>query len=81
VAVAPLVVPDPLAVLALFGPSGALAFAAFVAPVFDTAGAAGDRYLVARLLRMPDGTLPYDSDLRHSYVFVPADERSEPGPP
>lgn len=70
-AAAPLVVLDLLPVPLLFVPIPAVALAAFVALLFDTAGAAGDLYLVVRLLRMPDGTLLYDSDARHSYVFYP----------
>jgi hypothetical protein len=70
--VAPLVVLDLLLVPLLFAPSPLLAFAAFVGLLVNTVGAAGDVYLLARLLRMPRETLLYDSDIRHSYVFYPA---------
>lgn len=48
-------------------------FATFVALVLfvNAAGAIGDLYIVAYLLRKPPGTLLYDSDIRHSYVFEP----------
>jgi hypothetical protein len=75
VGIAPLLVIDLLLVPILFVPNPALAFAAFVGLVFNTAGAAGDLYLVARLLRMPPNALLYDSDARHSYVYYPTDRR------
>lgn len=71
VGVAPLLVLDCLMLPLLFVPVPLVAFAAFVGLAFNTAGAAGDVYLVARLLRMPDGTLLYDGDAHHSYVFYP----------
>ena len=39
--------------------------------VLFAAGAAGDLYLAAALLRMPADALMYDSDARHCYVFYP----------
>ena len=39
--------------------------------MFNTAGAAGDLYLVAKLLAMTEGSLLYDSDIRHMCVFYP----------
>lgn len=72
VGLAPLVVLDAVLAALLFAPRPLVAFAAFVGLVFNTAGAAGDLYLVARLLRMPPGTLLYDSDPTHSLVFYPA---------
>jgi hypothetical protein len=69
VGVAPLLVLDALLIPLLFVPVPAVAFFAFVALLFNTLGAAGDLYLLARLARMPAETLLYDSDIRHSYVF------------
>lgn len=71
VGIAPLLVLDLVYLLVLFVPIPAVAFGGFVGLVFNTAGATGDVYLLATLLRMPDGTLLYDSDVRHSYVFYP----------
>ncbi|MFU1783484.1 DUF3267 domain-containing protein [Haloarcula japonica] len=71
VGIAPLVVLDALFLPMLFVPIPLLAFAAFLALLFNTAGAAGDLYLVATLLRTPAGSLMYDSDIRHSYMFCP----------
>ncbi|WP_332897241.1 DUF3267 domain-containing protein [Haladaptatus sp. CMSO5] len=71
VGAAPLCVLTLLFVPLLFAPSPLLAFGAFIGLLFNTAGAAGDLYLIARLLRMPAGTLLYDSDTRNSYVFYP----------
>jgi hypothetical protein len=69
--IAPLVVLDTLLLPLLFAPVPLVALAAFVALLFNTAGAAGDLYLVAALLRTPSGSLMYDSDIRHSYLFSP----------
>jgi uncharacterized membrane protein YkvI len=66
-----LLVLDLALVPVLFVPVPMLAFGAFVALLFNTLGAVGDLYLLAHLLRMPPGTLLYDSDMRHSYVFYP----------
>lgn len=71
VAIAPLLALDALFLVLLFVPVPLVAFAAFVGLVFNTAGAAGDLYLFAYLLRLPEGTLLYDGDMRHSYVFEP----------
>ncbi|MFC4549064.1 MULTISPECIES: DUF3267 domain-containing protein [Halorussus] len=48
-----------------------VALAAFLALVVNTSGATGDLYLTWRLLRMPEGTLLYDVDIRHSYAYYP----------
>jgi len=71
VGIAPLVLLNGLLLPVLFVPVPLLAFAAFLALLFNTAGAAGDLYLVATLLRTPAGSLMYDSDIRHSYIFYP----------
>lgn len=71
IAVAPIVVLTSLFVPLLFVPSPLVAFVAFVAVLFNTVGAAGDLYLIARLYQMPTDTLLYDNDIRSSYVFYP----------
>lgn len=71
VALAPLLVLDVLLVPLLFVPVPMLAFAAFVGLLLNTAGSAGDLYIVWRLQRYPPGSLSYDADVRHMYVFVP----------
>ncbi|NHN57815.1 MULTISPECIES: DUF3267 domain-containing protein [Halorussus] len=48
-----------------------VALAAFLVLVVNTSGAIGDLYLSWRLLRMPEGALLYDVDIRHSYIFYP----------
>jgi len=72
VALAPLVVISLVGLPLLFVPVPWLAFAAFLALVFNAAGAVGDLYAVVVALRLPPGTLFYDSDVRHSYVFRPS---------
>ena len=71
VAIAPLLVLDVLLVPLVFVPIPMLAFAAFVGFLVNTAGSAGDLYVAWRLQRYPPGTLVYDADIRHMYVFVP----------
>lgn len=75
VGLAPLIILNLLLLPVLFAPWPLLAFAAFVGLLFNTAGAAGDLYLVARLLRTAPGTRCYDSDIRHSYLFEPVENR------
>lgn len=71
VGIAPLLVIDAVLLALLSVPIPIVAVAAFLGLVFNTAGAAGDLYLVAKLLRMPEDALLYDSDVRHMYVFNP----------
>lgn len=40
--------------------------------VFNATGAVGDLYVTVITLRLPAGTLFYDSDVRHSDVFRPS---------
>ncbi len=77
VGVAPLLVVDAVLVVLLFVPIPVVAFGAFLGLLLNTAGAAGDLYLVARILRMPEGTLLYDSDIRHMYAFYPEEGASD----
>lgn len=72
VALAPLVVLSAVGLPLLAVPVPLFALFVFLALVFNAAGAVGDLYIAARMLRMPAGTLMYDSDIRHSYVFYPA---------
>lgn len=71
VGLAPLVALNAVLLPLLFVPIPLVAFGAFIALVFNTAGAAGDLYLAISLLRMPADALMYDSDARHCYVFYP----------
>lgn len=71
VALAPLVALDAVGVgLLAFAPPP-VAAAAFGGLLVNTSGAAGDLYAAAVALRVPRGTLFYDVDMRHSYVFEP----------
>mgnify|MGYP000123809052 CR=1 FL=1 len=72
VVLAPLVVISLVGVPLLFVPVPWVALAAFLALVFNAVGAVGDLYYTAVLLRSPPGTLFYDSDVRHCYIFYPA---------
>jgi len=70
VALAPLVVFTSVLTPLLAGPL-VVGLAAFLVLVVNTAGAIGDLYLSWRLLRMPEGSLLYDADIRHSYIYYP----------
>jgi hypothetical protein len=72
VALAPLVVISLVGLPLCFVPVPWVAFAAFLALVFNATGAVGDLYITLLTLRLPPGTLFYDSDIRHSYVFRPS---------
>lgn len=79
IALAPLVAISLVGLPLLAVPVPLFALFVFLALVFNATGAVGDLYIVARMLRMPSGTLFYDSDIRHSYVFYPAEPaRSAP---
>ncbi|MFC6769064.1 DUF3267 domain-containing protein [Natrinema soli] len=54
-------------------PVPSIAVTAYMVLVINTTGAVGDLYVVWCLRRMPEGTLMYDVDLRHMYVFEPLD--------
>jgi hypothetical protein len=56
----------------LFVPVPIVALAAAFVLVLNTAGAIGDLYATWRLWRLPEGTLLYDVDIRHSYVYEPS---------
>jgi hypothetical protein len=71
VALAPLVVISLVGLPLLAVPVPIVAFFVFQLLVINATGASGDLYIVAVLSRKPAGTLLYDSDLRHSYVFEP----------
>lgn len=71
VALAPLLVVSLVGLPLLAVPVPLVAFFVFQALVINAVGASGDLYIVTYLLRRPDGTLLYDSDVRHSYVFEP----------
>ncbi|MDS0283594.1 DUF3267 domain-containing protein [Haloarcula onubensis] len=71
VALAPLVAISAVGVPLLAVPVPFVAFFVFQVLVVNAVGAVGDLYVVAYLLGKPEGTLLYDSDVRHSYVFEP----------
>lgn len=71
VALAPLVVISLVGLPLLAVPVPVVAFFVFQLLVINAMGAAGDLYIVVVLHRKPAGTLLYDSDIRHSYMFEP----------
>lgn len=73
VGLAPLVALTVLATPLLAVPVPTVAVTGFLVLVFNATGSVGDCYLVWRLWRLPEGTLTYDADLRHWYVFEPSD--------
>ncbi len=73
VGVAPLVVITLVAVPLLAGPIP-IALVAYFVLLVNTSGAVGDCYLLWRLWQMPPGTVLYDADIDHSYVFEPASD-------
>ncbi|WP_226040468.1 DUF3267 domain-containing protein [Natrinema sp. DC36] len=73
IGLAPLVSIAVVATPFLAVPVSSIAVTAYMVVVINTTGAVGDLYVVWRLRRMPEGTLLYDVDLRHMYVFEPLD--------
>ncbi|MWV64905.1 DUF3267 domain-containing protein [Halorubrum sp. JWXQ-INN 858] len=71
VGAAPLFVVTAVAVPLLFVPVPAVAITAAFVLVLNTSGSVGDCYALARIRRMPGGTLLYDVDIDHSYVYEP----------
>jgi hypothetical protein len=72
VGLAPLVGITTVCIPLLFVPVPIVALAAAFVLVLNTAGAIGDLYATWRLWRLPEGTLLYDVDIRHSYVYEPS---------
>lgn len=71
VALAPLAVFTVVLTPLLAVESLSVALAAFLVLVVNTSGAIGDLYISWRLFRMPEETLMYDIDARHSYAYYP----------
>lgn len=71
VALAPLAVFTAVLTPLLAAGSLSVALAAFLVLVVNTSGAIGDLYITWRLLRMPEETVMYDIDARHSYAYYP----------
>jgi hypothetical protein len=71
IALAPLTVLTLLLIPLLAVPNLLVVGGAYAALVINTAGAAGDIYLVWRLWRMPPGTLLYDVDVENMYAYYP----------
>lgn len=79
VALAPLVVITLVGLPLLALPYPAAVLATYVVLVVNAAGAVGDIYVIWRVARMPPGTLLYDVDLRHWYVFEPIGDDTDVG--
>ena len=77
IGLAPLVGMTLLATPLLLVPVPIVALTAYVVLVTNATGAAGDLYVLWRLWRLPPGTLMYDADLRHWYVFEPLESPDE----
>lgn len=73
VGIAPLVVITAVGV-PLFAAPMSVALVAYLVLLVNTSGAVGDLYLAWRLHRMPPETLFYDADIKHNYVFEPAND-------
>lgn len=71
IALAPLVVITGAIIPLLFVQIPIIAITAYLVLVVNTTGAVGDMYVLWRLRRMPKGTLMYDANLHHWYVFEP----------
>lgn len=71
IAIAPLVVISLVGTPLLFVSIPIVAITVYLVLVINATGAVGDLYLIWRLQRMPAGTLMYDADLRHWYVYEP----------
>lgn len=71
IAIAPLLVITFVGTPLLFVPVPIVALTVYFVLTVNATGAVGDLYLIWRLQRMPEGTLMYDADLRHWYVFEP----------
>jgi len=77
VAVAPLVVLTPIGVALVPVVDGLVLLVVFFVLVLNTASAAGDLYLLARLARMPPGTVLYDVSVDEMLVYEPAGPSGE----
>jgi|SRR5579859_4771224 len=71
VALAPVLILTPLAIVCMALPQPALQRLGFWVALFNTAGSVGDFYLAWRLLRLPHGSLLYDADPQHMYIVMP----------
>lgn len=70
VTLAPLTVVT-LVCLPLLAATPLVAVTALFVLVLNTGGAAGDAYLAWRCLKLPPGTLLYDANSEHSYIYEP----------
>lgn len=71
VSVAPLLGLTLVCVPLLAVPVPEVALTALFVLVLNTGGSGPDLYLAVRALRWPPGTVVYDTDLEHSYVYHP----------
>ena len=77
VAAAPLAVLTPFGIALLPVVDGLALLVAFFTLVLNTASAVGDLYLLARLARMPEGTVLYDVSVDEMLVYEPAGPSGE----
>lgn len=71
VGIAPLAILTVVCLPLLAVPNPVIATTAFVILVLNTAGGAGDLYALWRFHRLPRGTVFYDVNIEHMYVFEP----------
>jgi len=77
VGIAPLAIITVVCLPLLAVPQPLIATVAFFVLVLNTAGSVGDVYALWRFYRMPQGTVFYDINIAHMYVFEP--ERAAEG--
>lgn len=75
IALAPAIVIT-LVCLPLLAATPLVALTALFVLLLNTSGAAGDWYLAWRCLRLPRGTLIYDSSVGQSYIYEPSNSSS-----
>lgn len=71
IAIAPLVVITLVGTPLLFIPVPTIALTVYFVLTINATGAVGDVFVIWQLRQLPKGTLMYDADLRHWYVFEP----------
>lgn len=71
IAIAPLVVITLVGTPLLFIPAPTIALIVYFVLTINATGAVGDVFIIWQLRQLPEGTLMYDADLRHWYVFEP----------
>ena len=77
VGLAPIVVVTVVCIPLLAVPAPTVALTAAFVLILNTAGSIGDLYAVWYLRRLPRGTITYDVDISHSYVYEPLEEETD----